>query len=126
MKFLILLFTLYFGVLSAAPNLQGIEFFKLQRLFEHYSQHQNSSDDFDSFSDFLFDHYIRNHPTNDNEKELPFKTIHSTNLLIFSEKLTVTPVTDWIEFNALNKSVFGEPHQKSSNTISLVWNPPKK
>ncbi len=125
MKALILLFTLYFGVLSAAPNLQGIQFFKLQNLFEHYSQHQNSSEHFNSFADFIVDHYLKNHTTNDNERELPFKTIQSNMVLIYSEKIAILPITDFIEIQSITKPVFGEPLQKSSNNPSIVWNPPK-
>ncbi len=125
-KTLIILFTFYFGVLSAAPNLQGIEFFKVQKLFEHYNQHQNSSEDFASFSEFLFDHYLKNHPTNDNERDLPFKTVHFSTPLIFNQRPNIIPISDLTEFEILNKPVFGEPSKKSTVNISLVWNPPKK
>lgn len=125
-KTLIILFIFYFGVLSAAPNLQGIEFFKIQKLFEHYNEHQNSSDNFDSFSEFFFDHYLKNHSTNENEKDLPFKTVHSTNTIIFTQKPNLLAISDLSEFLIMNKPIFGEPNNKSSVNISLVWNPPKK
>ena len=125
-KTLIILFTFYFGVLSAAPNLQGIEFFKLKKIFDHYNQHQNSTEDFSSFSEFLFDHYLKNHSTNENEKDLPFKTVHSTTTLIFTQKPNLIAISDLSEFIILTKPVFGEPNKKSSVNISLVWNPPKK
>ena len=75
MKIVIVFFTVLFTIVSLAPNMRGVEYFKLTEVIEHYNEHQKSQDSFNSFFSFLKEHYSKNHKSNKDEKNFPFKSL---------------------------------------------------
>ena len=75
MKIVIVFFTVLFTIVSLAPNMRGVEYFKLTEVIEHYNEHQKSQDSFNSFFSFLKEHYSKNHKSNKDEKNLRIVTL---------------------------------------------------
>jgi hypothetical protein len=125
MRFLIIVFALVFGFLSFAPNMQGGQFFKFNEVLQHFEDHQESKESFNSFFSFLKNHYFSNHGTKENEKHLPFKTnILNTFVLVIHEVKLVPVNEDPIEIIE-KSSCFGEPNGQVSKTSISIWNPPQ-
>ena len=81
MRIFSLILAVYFGLLSLAPQWLGLEFFKLDALFEHYAQFKQEKAQ-DSFWSFVQEHYLQQVTENHQEhRELPFKSAQS-NVLI--------------------------------------------
>lgn len=125
MRFAVITFTILFGILSFAPNMQGGQFFKLSEVIEHYETHQESKESFSSFIDFVKEHYFTNHHTNENERNLPFKSsVASPLVLVFQQvQMHEIPLSKFIEEE--DDSCFGEPKNRIQNKIISVWNPPQ-
>jgi hypothetical protein len=126
MRYLVILFALYFSILSVAPNFQGSQVLKLSVLIDHYKH--DSRQTHEDFISFLMDHYANSSLPNDKEHHsLPFKSITSFGapVLIFqpiSEPLKafifVTPYSPTnVDVTYLNLYA----HSKSSN----IFHPPK-
>ena len=81
MRLLSIVFSIYFGLLSLAPNWQGLEFFKLDALFEHYAQYQEVKSN-DGFWSFVKEHYLQQINENQHEhRELPFKSVQANSMI---------------------------------------------
>ena len=126
MRWTIQFLAVYFFLLSLAPNFQGIQFFKIASLIEHYQSHQNGSQHFDSFISFLTEHYDRDHRPGENEQDLPFKsTVASLSVLIVQQG-QVEPIMDIMNVPATQKKRrFPDLPGFPTNTIGSIWNPPK-
>ena len=125
MRLTVLLFTLLFGILSLAPNMQGGQFFKISELVEHYEHHQDSGDTFRSFLSFVGDHYFNNHQTSDDEKQMPFKSTVAPVLLLTVHHVELIAV-ELPEFQETQTILpFIQAHGKISGFNGSVWNPPK-
>jgi hypothetical protein len=117
---------LYFFLLSLAPNFQGIQFFKIASLIEHYQSHQTSSQQFDSFISFLIEHYDNDHQPGENEQDLPFKSTFATlSVLIIQQGHIYTNIDIHGVPSASNKHRFPDFPGFPKNTSGSIWNPPK-
>jgi hypothetical protein len=125
MRFLIIVFALVFGFLSFAPNMQGGQFFKFNEVIQHFEDHQESKESFNSFFSFVKNHYFSNHGTKENEKNLPFKTNILNTFVLVIHEVKLAPVhEDPIEIIE-QSSCFGEPNGQLSKTSISIWNPPQ-
>jgi len=76
-----LLFTIYFGILSVAPNFQGAQLLNVSTLVSHYKADSKGTKQ--SFLSFLADHYLKsNHPDDKQHESLPFKSFNSHGLSV--------------------------------------------
>jgi hypothetical protein len=126
MRTLTLAFVFIFGLLSLAPHLQGAQFFKLGQVIEHYQVHQSSNEHFQSFIDFLSDHYFKNRETHSNEQELPFKSVVSGPVVIAHQKIEVKPITIIWPTDFQNKPIIHPQMTYARTRISTIWNPPQR
>lgn len=125
MKSTVIVFTLLFGILSLAPNMQGGQFFKISELVEHYQEHQQTDKMFSSFLSFVSDHYFNNHKTSGNEEQMPFKsTIASVPVMNF-HNVEIIPVEVPLFFKLDDVELFGESHGKINGYSGSIWHPPK-
>ena len=127
MRWPILLFAFYFGVLSIAPNFQGAQLLNFNRLITHY--HSDTQINKLSFLDFLAEHYLNNRLPNDEQhKTLPFKTVISCGyniVLLNPSNVLISPI-----------SLLGKIERESANfyyqdfyflqNLSAIFHPPKK
>jgi hypothetical protein len=125
MRFTVIIFTVLFGILSFAPNMQGGQFFKLSELVDHYQEHQNSRNSFSSFVAFVKDHYFQNHSTREDERQLPFKSSVISTLVLVAQEVKVQPVSIPIVHIEDRENCFGEPHGAPQNQSFSIWNPPR-
>ena len=125
MRFLIIVFTIVFGILSFAPNMQGGQFFKFNKVIQHFEDHQKSNESFISFVSFVKNHYFSNHGTKENEKHLPFKTNLLITLVVVMHEVKLVPVNDDPIAVIEHSSCFGEPNGHLAKTSISIWNPPQ-
>ena len=90
MRFWALVLSVYFLLLSLAPNWQGLEFFKTEALLKHYQAYQKEAQD-PSFLAFVQEHYIQQiSEAHSEHRELPFKsTRHLERPFLANEVLPV-------------------------------------
>ncbi len=126
MRYWVILFTLYFSILSVAPNFQGSQLLRLSVLLDHYKHDSRQNNE--GFISFLIDHYANSSLPNDKEHHsLPFKSTTSFGapILIFQ------PVSE-----PLNALVFTTPIAHTNmyvaylnlyahNKCSSIFHPPK-
>jgi len=125
MRFLIFVFALVFGFLSFAPNMQGGQFFKFNEVLQHFEDHQESKESYTSFLSFVKNHYFSNHGTNDNEKNLPFKTNILSSFVLVIHEVKISPVNESFIELIEQSPCFGEPNGQLSKTSISIWNPPQ-
>jgi hypothetical protein len=126
MRWTIQFLAFYFFLLSLAPNFQGIQFFKIASLIEHYQSHQSSSQQFDSFISFLTEHYGRDHQPGENEQDLPFKSTIATLSVLIVQAEQVHTIVDIVNVpSAQKKHRFPDFPGFPTNTSGSIWNPPK-
>lgn len=125
MKPTIIAFTFLFGILSLAPNMQGGQFFKLSKVVEHYKSHQDSEEQFQSFLDFVKDHYFKNHDSKDNECNLPFKSTMASTFVLVIHQVKIEPIHEYLLIVKEEKSFFGEPNSFVQQKSLYIWNPPR-
>lgn len=125
MKATIIAFTFLFGILSFAPNMQGGQFFKLSEVVEHYESHQDSKEQFQSFLDFVKDHYFTNHDTKDNERNLPFKSTVASAFVLVIHQVKLEPIHEYLFIVNEEKNFFGEPTSFVQQKSFSIWNPPR-
>ena len=125
MRTLVIALAVIFGLLSAAPNLQGGQFLNVGKIVEHYNNHQSTDESFSSFISFLKDHYFENHPTKNNEKHLPFKSSVAGVPIIVLQQLAPTEINHHFPIGLNQKSCFGEPNHFVQNRTITIWNPPR-
>jgi len=125
MKATIIAFTFLFGILSFAPNMQGGQFFKLSELVNHYEAHQDSDEHFQSFIDFVKEHYFTNHNTKDNERNLPFKSTVASAFVLVIHQVKLEPIHEYLFIVNEEKNFFGEPTSFVQQKSFSIWNPPR-
>ena len=111
-------------------NADLIQIFRIPNLWEHFSEHNNTTKDL-TFLEFLSDHYLNlNHTDHDTAKDnaLPFKTSVSSIILMFG--LDIPPKITKLKLPFLFLSVTKSISKASANLyffsyLSNNWNPPK-
>lgn len=125
MRFFSIILAFYIFLVSFAPNMQGIQLFNVGALITHYEAHQQSPEQFNSFFDYLTDHYFKNHPTKDNERHLPFKSIVSVSGVPFYVPVSSTLLTLSVSVPETTQASFHYQHNSLTRQSFSVWNPPK-
>ena len=125
MRTAVLLFTLLFGILSMAPNMQGAQLLKVGELIEHYEQHQSSDESFGSFLSFVQDHYFNNLHHGKNERHMPFKSAISGAHILHLQENKIDPICISVEYIEKAPHYFGEPNGSLEDRTISVWNPPR-
>jgi hypothetical protein len=126
MRICSLILAVYFGLLSLAPQWLGLEFFKLDALFEHYAQFQQEKKQ-DSFWSFVQEHYLKQ--VNDNQqehRELPFKSVQS-NVLITLFMPVKSPIIslDKAPIDLSRQNIMSAPPSVNINDFFEFWHPPQ-
>ncbi len=125
MKRFLLLFTVYFSLLSVAPDMQGFQLLEFGNVIEHYNDHYDRFE-VASFFSFLSDHYGKSVDLNEQDhRKLPFKLMNGVPVLIVFEKQFVPRVCREPGFTEQHKPVFGEPEQHFLNVPQHIWTPPQ-
>lgn len=117
---------IYFGLLSLAPQWQGLEFFKLDALFDHYAQYQQEKDAGGFFS-FVQEHYLQQVTENHQEhRELPFKSVQS-NVLITLFMPVKSPIIslDKAPIDLSRQNIMSAPPSVNINDFFEFWHPPQ-
>ena len=126
MRIMSLVLALYFGLLSLAPQWQGLEFFKLDALFDHYAQYQQEKDD-GGFLSFVHEHYLQQVTENHQEhRELPFKSAQA-NVLITLVMPTPSTSVSFVNPPILQskQNILSAPTSVSINDFFECWHPPQ-
>ncbi len=116
----------YMGLLSLAPQWQGLEFFKLDALFKHYEQYRQANVD-PSFWSFVQEHYLQQVTENQQEhRELPFKSVQSNVLVTLFMPVSGTQLTleNFTEHFA-KKAIYTAPNALHINDYFECWHPPQ-
>ena len=126
MRIFSLILAVYFGLLSLAPQWLGLEFFKLDALFEHYAQFKQEKEQ-DSFWSFVQEHYLQQVTENHQEhRELPFKSAQSNVLITL---VMPAPSTCVLLVNApkhlSRQIILSAPTSVSINDFFECWHPPQ-
>lgn len=126
MRFMSLVLAIYFGLLSLAPQWQGLEFFKLDALFDHYAQYQQEKEA-NGFLSFVQEHYLQQVTENHQEhRELPFKSAHANTLIT----LVMPSPTTYVSLvkktlNLSRQNILSAPTSVSTNDFFECWHPPQ-
>lgn len=109
-----------------APNLQGAQFLKLDELITHYCEHQSGPDSFESFLEFIKDHYYNKDHKGKNESQMPFKSNQITfNYYLTSEHHFINVPEKLISVEELKQILFHKAQNADNQYMELVWNPPQ-
>jgi hypothetical protein len=126
MRIMSLVLAIYFGLLSLAPQWQGLEFFKLDALFDHSAQYQQEKDD-GGFLSFVHEHYLQQVTENHQEhRELPFKSAQA-NVLITLVMPTPSTSVSFVNPPILQskQNILSAPTSVSINDFFECWHPPQ-
>ncbi len=126
MRIMSLVLALYFGLLSLAPQWQGLEFFKLDALFDHYAQYQQEIEA-GGFLSFVHEHYLQQVTENHQEhRELPFKSAQA-NVLITLVMPTPSTSVSFVNPPILQskQNILSAPTSVSINDFFECWHPPQ-
>ena len=126
MKIVIVFFTVLFTIVSLAPNMRGVEYFKLTEVIEHYNEHQKSQDSFNSFFSFLKEHYSKNHKSNKDEKNFPFKSLMANSFHLIHQDYQQIEILEFDFSNSSEKVVFNYKSLFYQQNLFAIWNPPKQ
>jgi hypothetical protein len=126
MKVVIVFFTVLFTIVSLAPNMRGVEYFKLTEVIEHYNEHQKSQDSFNSFFSFLKEHYSKNHKSNKDEKNFPFKSLMANSFHLIHQDYQQIEILEFDLSNSSEKVVFNYKSLFYQQNLFAIWNPPKQ
>ncbi len=126
MRIFSLILAVYFGLLSLAPQWLGLEFFKLDALFEHYAQFKQEKAQ-DSFWSFVQEHYLQQVTENHQEhRELPFKSAQSNVLITLVMPAPSTSVSLVNAPKYLSRQIIlSAPTSVSINDFFEFWHPPQ-
>jgi hypothetical protein len=117
---------IYFGLLSLAPQWQGLEFFKLDALFDHYAQYQQENEA-GGFLSFVQEHYLQQVTENHQEhRELPFKSSQAhvlVTLVMPTSSTSVLLANPPIHLSRQN--ILSAPTSVSINDFFECWHPPQ-
>lgn len=126
MRLTSMVLAVYFGLLSLAPDLQGLEFFKVNALLVHFSEFQNGAKD-NSFWSFVEEHYLKE--SNDNQHEhnqLPFKSTGSTaQITLFMPVSFTRAVFQNLKAESAKQSIHSAPLAVMVNDYFECWHPPQ-
>lgn len=126
MRLTSMVLAVYFGLLSLAPDWQGLEFFKVKALLVHYSEFQNETED-SSFWSFVQEHYIAQ--SNDNKHEhnqLPFKSTGSTaQITLFMPLSFTSAIVQNLKASNAKQSIHSAPLAVMINDYFECWHPPQ-
>ena len=126
MRIFSLILSVYFGLLSLAPQWLGLEFFKLDALFEHYAQFQQEKEQ-DSFWSFIQEHYLQQvNDKHQEHRELPFKSVQSNVLItLFMPVKSPIILLDKAPIDLSRKNILSAPTSVSINDFFEFWHPPQ-
>ena len=126
MKLLASIFSVYFLMLSLAPNMQGVEYVKLAGLIKHYEEHQSDGRSYAGFFDFLTDHYAINKHYEHEHEHMPFKShIVQGMMLVCSFQVPVTIVLEKQFVSPESKVRIQKSSSHSLKAVDSKWNPPR-
>lgn len=126
MRFWALVLSVYFLLLSLAPNWQGLEFFKTEALLKHYQAYQKEAQD-PSFLAFVQEHYIQQiSEAHSEHRELPFKSTVQHSVQFFCQELQPieTPVSSLVVSPHQERNHVA-PHNLAVNDYFHFWHPPQ-
>lgn len=121
------LFSIYFFILSFAPNMQGAQFLNLSNFIEHYQDHISRNQNSDLLS-FVQEHYFNNLTEFEKDhKHLPLKlNIQVATGVMNFEKFDLKPITEeipnFVESSSKNESKHSSFYNKNFHSI---WQPPQ-
>lgn len=126
MRLTAVILSVYFMLLSLAPNWQGLEFFKTDALLAHYITYQKDAPD-PSFLAFIQEHYIQQFSdANTEHRELPFKSTVQHSVQFYCQELT--PVKSNLEtvvqFPTQERNHVAPAHV-AINDFFHFWHPPQ-
>lgn len=126
MRLVSVVLAVYMGLLSLAPQWQGLEFFKLDALFKHYGQYQQANSDH-CFWSFLQEHYLQQVTENHQEhRELPFKSVQSNVLVTLFMPVSGTQIAlDNFTEHFPKQAIFTAPTALHINDYFECWHPPQ-
>ena len=126
MRFMSLVLAIYFGLLSLAPQWQGLEFFKLDALFDHYAQYQQENEN-GGFLSFVQEHYLQQVTENHQEhRELPFKSAQANVLITLVMPIPSTSVSLVnAPIHPSRQNILSAPTSVSINDFFECWHPPQ-
>ena len=126
MRFWALTLSVYFLLLSLAPNWQGLEFFKTDALLTHYAAYQKEAKD-PSFIAFIQEHYIQQFSEPHSEhRELPFKSTTQQTVQFYYQEFTPIQTAcaeTCLENNQERNHV--APQNVVVNDYFHFWHPPQ-
>jgi hypothetical protein len=126
MRICSLILAVYFGLLSLAPQWLGLEFFKLDALFEHYAQFKQEKEQ-DGFWSFVQEHYLKQ--VNDKQqehRELPFKSVQSNVLItLFMPVKSPIILLDKATIDLSRQNILSAPPSVTVNDYFEFWHPPQ-
>lgn len=117
-----------FSMSSLAPNMQGMQLFRISNLLHHIQHHFGSDWTWTEMKDFVLTHYTSTQLPKDKEHEtLPFK---STSLATASPIISEAPVkTPEIGANFVvedhDKPSFWIPVSPTIDRSGNIWTPPQ-
>ncbi len=126
MKYASFILGFYIFILSLAPNMKGIEFFKVGNLLDHYQLHQERNAQ-STIWNFIQEHYFEKTANHETEhQEMPFK-MNSTgfaSVFVHEKSEFKVEISHFSETESLQK-----PYSCISNynfhKINSIWNPPR-
>jgi hypothetical protein len=127
MRGLAFLFSMYFLVLSIAPNMQGIQLLNLSQLVEHYYDFKSENANGTLLS-FIKEHYIDKNTSFEKEhRNLPFKNVLHLPSINYCQQ--VKSIEFVLHQSALPKTkerpfVYSDEHLLKSQLFD-IWTPPK-
>jgi len=127
MRMFSFILTLYFFVLSIAPNMQGAQFLNLNNFIDHYQEHLERNENSNLIS-FIQEHYFnRLTEFEKDHKHLPLKVnIQLATGVMNCEKFDLKLVTEYfpsyIESSSMNESKHCSFYNKNFHSI---WQPPQ-
>lgn len=126
MRSISLVLAIYFGLLSLAPQWLGLEFFKLEALFEHYTQFKQETAQ-DSFWSFVQEHYLQQVTDNQKEhRELPFKSVQSNALItLFMPVKSPAILLEQGVLDLSRPNILSAPTSVTINDFFEFWHPPQ-
>jgi hypothetical protein len=121
-----LILALYFGLLSLAPHWQGLEFFKLDALIQHYAQFQQEKEQ-NSFLSFVQEHYLQQ--VNDSQQEhrqLPFKSASlNATVTLFMPLDRPQVIFEVYKPQQIASQIVTPPTTLTNNDFFEFWHPPQ-
>ena len=119
--------TLYFFILSIAPNMQGVQFFNLTNFIDHYQEHLARNENSDLLS-FVQEHYFnRLTEFEEDHRHLPLKVkIQVATGVMNFEKFDLSPITEVVPVIIESTSKIASKKRSFYNkNVHSIWQPPQ-